>query len=111
MIRALTFFQKYTDSAEVDTMAFLGYGVWPLLAFGGFLLLICMAFCLYLYRLRNLGYREQGFKLVSIQHPPMYAVFIPFSLRYFITIARFSRHVQFKTSCHLHSSETIIHIN
>ena len=111
MIRALTFFQKYTDSAEVDTMAFLGYGVWPLLAFGGFLLLICMAFCLYLYRLRNLGYREQGFKLVSLQHPHkrMLSSFHLVS-GIFITNARFSRCVQFKTSCH-HSYETIIHIN
>jgi len=47
-------------------MAFFGYGIWPLLAVAGLLLLMSLMFCLYLYRLRRLGEREAGFKLVYI---------------------------------------------
>ena len=47
-------------------MAFFGYGLWPLLAVGGLLLMISLLFCLYLYRLRRIAEAEKGFKMVSL---------------------------------------------
>lgn len=44
---------------------FGGYGLWPLLAVGGMLLMISLLFCLYLYRLRKMGDVDKGFKIVS----------------------------------------------
>lgn len=46
-------------------MAGFMFGVLPLLAVGGILMLVSLLLCLYLYRLRRVGLGTQGYKIVS----------------------------------------------